>query len=551
MFQKIQTYENKDTRFLKVKIWLMHLGENLNGSYFDKKTVEDAIPSLSNTPILVYIEENDCEENDFSDHRQILVRDDGKIKIKYLCQSIGVIPESNDAKFEFRLCDDGVEREFLTVQGLVWQKWDDPIDIFNRDAVKSQSMEIHDDFEGQFGDDKLFHFTKFNFFGACGLGKDVQPAMHNATIEMQFSSEDFQSEIQNKMEQFKMFASTQLNDIDVAKELQEGGHKIVPEDILALLEKYNLSEEMLVEKEVVYSDFSLAELEEKILVIFKEETVENVETEVDKDEVEPVTDFSLTSGQLEDELRRELSEIEVLTEVYYDEVYTCPRFYYRDCKPEENLVLAMDEKSWTLVGFSYSINGDLVQVDKNTCKRYRLDYQPMDLGEGENFELVIQGLMTSSKAEFMLQAKEKELNGKFQLEKEQIESTSQSELEKIKSDFAELQQKYSDLEVKAQTFESDLSAKLMQERQDAENEIFESFSTELTEDEMSSVRTKASTLSLEEITEKLFSVAGKKKVSFNLKDNKKLSFQIPNEEKKSTGKAYDELFDKYNKKNEE
>ena len=58
MFQKLQQYdiENLDTRFLKVKIWIMHLGENYNGSYFDKEVVTDAIPSLANTPILCFIE---------------------------------------------------------------------------------------------------------------------------------------------------------------------------------------------------------------------------------------------------------------------------------------------------------------------------------------------------------------------------------------------------------------------------------------------------------------------------------------------------------------
>ena len=46
MFQKINTYEAEDTRFLKVKIWLMHTEENLNGSYFDKYLEFDWSPQL-------------------------------------------------------------------------------------------------------------------------------------------------------------------------------------------------------------------------------------------------------------------------------------------------------------------------------------------------------------------------------------------------------------------------------------------------------------------------------------------------------------------------
>jgi hypothetical protein len=131
IFQNLNHYDVEDTRFLKVKIWLMHTNENLNGSYFEKSVVEEAIPSLANTPILAYIEDNSDGEKDFSDHRQVLIKEDGEYKIKYIGQAIGTIPESNNAKFEMRLCDDGVEREFLTVEGLLWTKFDDPIDIMN------------------------------------------------------------------------------------------------------------------------------------------------------------------------------------------------------------------------------------------------------------------------------------------------------------------------------------------------------------------------------------------------------------------------------------
>ena len=138
MFQKLQQYdiENLDTRFLKVKIWIMHLGENYNGSYFDKEVVTDAIPSLANTPILCFIEEDENGNKDFSDHRMELVIEDNKIKQKYLGSAIGLIPETNNAQFEKRICDDGVEREFLTVEGLIWTKWDEPLEIFEKNNIK-------------------------------------------------------------------------------------------------------------------------------------------------------------------------------------------------------------------------------------------------------------------------------------------------------------------------------------------------------------------------------------------------------------------------------
>jgi hypothetical protein len=44
--------ESEDSRFTKVKIYLMHTGKNLNNSIFNKSVVEDALPSLANIPIV-------------------------------------------------------------------------------------------------------------------------------------------------------------------------------------------------------------------------------------------------------------------------------------------------------------------------------------------------------------------------------------------------------------------------------------------------------------------------------------------------------------------
>ena len=48
MFQKIKEYSNeeKDTRYIKAKIWIMHTKQNYNNSYFSKESIEEAIPSI-------------------------------------------------------------------------------------------------------------------------------------------------------------------------------------------------------------------------------------------------------------------------------------------------------------------------------------------------------------------------------------------------------------------------------------------------------------------------------------------------------------------------
>ena len=253
IFQNVEKYEKEDTRFLKVKIWLMHTGQNLNGSSFSKEVVDKAIPTLANTPILSFIEENSAGEQDFSDHRIVLHKnDDGEFNFKYLGSAVGVIPEVNNAHWETRVTDSGEEKEYLVVDALMWTKWGDPTDIMNRKGITSQSMELAENYSGSFDDKGLFHFESFSFFGACLLGDDVSPAMQSSTVEVQFSkNEDLQNTIENKLNEFYTLFS------------QEGGTKM--EEVTSV-----------------------------------EETVE-IEEVVESTEVEPTQEFDILSRETTDE----------------------------------------------------------------------------------------------------------------------------------------------------------------------------------------------------------------------------------------------------------
>ena len=84
-----------DTRFLKIIIDVMHTGENLNYSYFDKNVVDACIDSIKNTPVLGFIKyDESTNEKDFKGHERILARTENGIEEKYLCSAYGVIPES-------------------------------------------------------------------------------------------------------------------------------------------------------------------------------------------------------------------------------------------------------------------------------------------------------------------------------------------------------------------------------------------------------------------------------------------------------------------------
>lgn len=271
-FQKVSQFDN---RFVQVKIFLMHLGLNYNGSVFTKESVERALPSLKNTPILGYVDENAIGQKDYAGHEMELVVEDGDYKFKYLGSAFGVIPETNNARWETKRGDDGQEREYLVVDGLMWSKFDDAMGILDRDQIKGQSMELHDDYDGEFDEEGNFVFNKFSFYGACILGDGVQPAMQRATVERVFSADMLNQEVNKMMEEFKLNYGSFEN-----KEVKEGNEVTFEE----MLEKFGVTAEQLTEKGINAEEYSMEELEAKIKEAFEVTEEESPETNQSSEE---------------------------------------------------------------------------------------------------------------------------------------------------------------------------------------------------------------------------------------------------------------------------
>ena len=199
---------NKDGRFINVTIDVLHTGLNFNKSIFNKEIVNENIESIKNTPILGFIQKSSFENDDFKGHEYIITKTDKKgVTRKYIGSAYGMIPESCNPRWTTKMCNDGEEREFLQVDGLLWTKFEDSTDIMLRDVEKPHSMELFpDNIDGYENEDGNFVFTKFSFNGCCILGSDVEPAMINSTIEVQFTMSDFVKNIQSELnDKFTIF----------------------------------------------------------------------------------------------------------------------------------------------------------------------------------------------------------------------------------------------------------------------------------------------------------------------------------------------------------
>ena len=392
MFEKVEDIESVDGRFTKVRIWLMHLGQNFNGSIFEKDVVDNAISTLEYIPIVAFIEDNKIGEKDCSNHRYIITKDEKGIRRKYMGNAYGVImsSEDNNAHYEERLCDDGETRTFLVVDGLIWNMFEDSSEIVNRDLIKNQSMELWDDgvsIEGYEDENGLFHFTKFSFRAACILGDDYEPAMINSTVEVQFTMSDFVKNIQSELND-KFIAFTKM----VNEKTNQGGI----------------------------------------------ETMSN-------------TDFTQTLlAQFED-----ISAMVRQHETFVDRWgYECSRYYAVDI--QENEVIVVDAKnSYNYFGLSFTMNGDKAEIDFDSAKRKKLryeDYEDSSSVEGAfDFGKHIDEIETTAFAKVEeANAKVTEAEGKISEYEAKVSEyeTAKNEIEEkfnqISSEFEEMKPKYED-----------------------------------------------------------------------------------------------------------
>ncbi len=479
IFQKLKQYdvETIDTRFIKVKIWLQHTGANLNGSFFSKEIIEEAIPTLANTPILCFIEENKLGELDFSDHRMELEKDENGVKVKYLGQAIGIIPETNNATFENRVCDDGVEREFLVCDGLIWTKWDEPLDILSSNSVKGQSMELNDGYEGYFDKtDKLYHFTKFEYFGACILGDDVSPAMQNSTVEVQFANNTMFKDIQNKFQQFKLYC-------------EEGGSSVDKQEIFAKFSYLKGEEFEALKKD---EEISVEELQNKL--------------------------FALSNNQIQSLIREKVSEQKVIKHYWDGEAYETSKYYLTDIIQSENIVILEDNEDYKYYGVPYSMSGDAITLDYANAKRYiRGDWRAFV--DGQDTDVVnpmFAQIEEENKTRFT--TKLEEVKKSFNVVETEEYKTLQGELETLKTNYTQLEETNTVLaQFKQQIESADRLAK--------ENVLFEEYKELEGREKFELIKTEKDKFTLEDLEEKLVAEYGRytkekqPKKNFSKQDN--------------------------------
>ena len=392
-FSKKKEYETSDFRFIDVCIDVMHTGVNRNKTSFTKDVITKAIPSICNTPILGYVvDELDDEDKDFKGHEHELRITNKDVKYVYAGRAYGVIPESCNPRWIIKDDGNGTEREYLRVDGLIWTKFDDPVDIFTRDGTKNHSVELTDMVCGPADKNGDVPVGSFLFDGCCILSTTdpkIQPAMTGSCVTANFSVEDITSQIRERLYEYQAIQQNYTAQNENPSDEEKGDTTPMNE---------NEKNPAVAENAVAENPETVTPPAENAVQEPEAQAAENSDPAADNTatnegegesapaentasttENEPAgaQEFTLTIMQLTDEVSSILAEQK--TPSKWDPEYMVPRYWMNDI--QDNEVIVMDYSTYRLMGIPYSMNGDNVVLDFENAKRKKVSYADWDEGE--------------------------------------------------------------------------------------------------------------------------------------------------------------------------
>lgn len=394
-FIKKGEYESSDFRFIDVSIDVMHTGANLNKTSFTKDAINKAVPTIRNTPILGYVvDELDEEDKDFKGHEHELRITNKDVKYVYAGQAYGVIPESCNPRWIVKDDGTGIEREYLRVDGLIWTKFSDPVDIFTRDGTKNHSVELTDMACGPADKNGNVPVGSFKFDGCCILSTtdpSIKPAMTGSCVTANFSVEDITAQIRDRLYEYQAIQQNYTAQNDNPSDEEKGDTTPMNENEKNPAMTENAVAEGAVENpeiETPAAENTATKTESEAAPAENaapEEGAENATTEVPAENTAPAeegesaasSEFTLTTEQLLNEISGALGAYKIPSS--WDPENMVPRYWMNDVQGDE--VIVIDCTTYNLMGIPYSMNGDNVVLDVENAKRKKVTFEDWDEGE--------------------------------------------------------------------------------------------------------------------------------------------------------------------------
>lgn len=142
---KIVPFEKINDQFTRCKCYVQALGKNRNLTYFSKESVDRALPTIFNIPVIGHIIEAEDGHRFMGGHDAEVVADDkGNLSLRSICVPYGVVPQQDNVGYETLIEPDGVAREYLKVDIILWTgRFPELKDaVYSDNFYFNQSMEI-------------------------------------------------------------------------------------------------------------------------------------------------------------------------------------------------------------------------------------------------------------------------------------------------------------------------------------------------------------------------------------------------------------------------
>lgn len=502
-FIKKGEYESSDFRFIDVSIDVMHTGANFNKTSFTKDAINKAVPTICNTPILGYVvDELDEEDKDFKGHEHELRITNKDVKYVYAGQAYGVIPESCNPRWIVKDDGTGIEREYLRVDGLIWTKFSDPVDIFTRDGTKNHSVELTDMACGPADKNGNVPVGSFKFDGCCILSTtdpSIKPAMTGSCVTANFSVEDITAQIRDRLYEYQAIQQNYTAQNDNPSDEEKGDTTPMNENEKNPAMTENAVAEGAVENpeiETPAAENTATKTESEAAPAENaapEEGAENATTEVpaentapaEEDEPTASSEFTLTANQLRDEVYNALLKVQVPSR--WDNECMIPKYWLTDIQGSE--VIVTDSGTYQLMGIPYSMNGDNVVLEYENIKRKKVIYEDWDNGD------VMPGLIT-------------------------MFSTLTDKLVELSDSFTKAANEVSEIKPKLEAYqqaEADAKAAEMEAKRDA---LFATFDEKLGADAEYIALKENKEISYSDLETKCYALVGRKSAEFSYVPNK-------------------------------
>lgn len=251
---KILPFEAINEQFTKCKCYVQALGKNRNLTHFSKENVLKALPTLFNIPVIGHIIEDKDGHMYMGGHdAEVVVSEDGSLGWKSVCVPYGVVPQQDDVRFEYLMEPDGVMREYLAVDIILWTGRFPELKevVYSDDIYFNQSMEIVATSWKPLEDDHNYlDVVDYLYSALCLLGKadDTSSAEHTEPCFPLASVQPYEYNMQSEsfIEMVGQLRD-ELASCFAQKESQKGGNAkdMSKEMIDAILKEFGLTAERI------------------------------------------------------------------------------------------------------------------------------------------------------------------------------------------------------------------------------------------------------------------------------------------------------------------